>query len=67
MPRKKTAVDPERVRDVSVEVYKARLEDNRAGAVARMLEKDGDDGKALRGRAASYDALTRVYMRVLNV
>lgn len=56
----------EEVRDISVEVYKLRLEDSSAGAVDRMLAKDGDDGSKLRSRAASYDALTRAYMAVLS-
>lgn len=56
----------EEVRDISVEVYKRRLEDSQAGAVDRMLAKDEDDGSKLRSRAASYDALTRAYMAVLS-
>ena len=54
------------IRDVSVEIYKIRLEDKSGGgrgAVARMIEQDGDTGQKLRGRAASYDPLTRVYAR----
>ncbi len=56
----------EEVRDISVEVYKRRLEDNSPGGVDRMLEKDDDGGVKLRSRAASYDALTRAYMAVLS-
>lgn len=56
----------EEVRDISVEVYKRRLEDSQAGAVDRMLAKDEHDGSKLRSRAASYDALTRAYMAVLS-
>jgi hypothetical protein len=62
--------DPERVRDVSVAVYKLRLEDASGGgngAVARMLKKDGDGGKKLRNRARAYDPLTKAYVTVLGV
>lgn len=69
MPRnkRKPEFDLERVRDISEAVYRARLEDNKAGAVERMLEKDGDGGKALRARAGAYDVLTKAYLRVLGV
>ncbi len=65
---KKPATDytPEQIRDLSVEVYKMRLEDSSPGGVARMLEKDDDDGAKMRGRAASYDKLTRAYLKVLG-
>jgi hypothetical protein len=54
------------IRDISVAVYKLRLEQGgRKGAVERMLEKDADGGKKLRGRAESYDPLTRAYINVL--
>lgn len=57
----------EEVRDISVEVYKLRLEDSSGeGAVDRMLEKDGDGGDKLRHRASSYDSLTRSYLAVLR-
>lgn len=59
--------DREKVRNVSVEVYKARLEDASPGGAARMLAKDADDGARLRERAGSYDPLTRHYMRALGV
>jgi hypothetical protein len=61
--------DPVRVRDVSVEVYKARLvQDSGAGAVERMIAKDGDNGERLRDvRAVAYDKLTRCYMRAMGV
>ena len=51
------------VRDISAAVYKMRLgpDDTR-----RMLAKDNDDGKKLRARAESYDALTRCYLAVLK-
>jgi hypothetical protein len=32
-----------------------------------MLAEDDDGGKKLRGRAASYDALTRDYMTILKI
>lgn len=55
--------DPNRVREISVAVYKRELgEDD----TRRMLEKDADDGSKLRGRAQAYDALTRSYLDVLN-
>ena len=54
--------DPEFVRDVSEAVYRDRLGDDLAG----MLEKDGDGGKKLRARAASYDSLTRCYLRAIK-
>jgi hypothetical protein len=61
--------DLELITDLSVEVYKLRLEHSTGGgkgAVARMLEKDADDGKKLRGRAEAYNALTRAYLEVLS-
>lgn len=61
--------DPERVRDISVEVYKMRLvADSGKGAVERMIAKDGDNGEKLRNvRANAYDPLTRCYMRAMGV
>jgi len=71
--------DPEFVRDVSVEVYKLRLEDaNGPGAAERMLaaDKRGEidtGGKIiktkldLRGRASAYDPLTRAYFVALKI
>jgi hypothetical protein len=56
----------DQIRDISVEVYKLRLEDDCKGNTKRMLAKDGDGGKKLRGRAACYDALTRHYVKVLG-
>lgn len=62
-----TARKAEEVRDVSVAVYKLRLDDaSGEGAVDRMLAKDDDGGDKLRGRVASYDALTRAYLAVLR-
>ena len=57
-----------RVRQTSIAVYKARLvQDSGDGAVERMIEKDGDDGSKLAGRAAAYDPLTRAYFKVLGI
>jgi hypothetical protein len=61
---RKQQFDPERVRDVSVEVYKLRLEASSKGAVKRLSEKHG--AAWLRESAVSYDTLTRVYLKVLN-
>jgi hypothetical protein len=65
---------PEKIRDISEKVYRARLDqdtphksDSNPGNVARMLAKDNDGGKKLRGRAAQYDALTRIYVEVLGL
>jgi NADPH-dependent ferric siderophore reductase len=54
----------ERVRDISEQVYRARLGSE---GVKRMLADDEDDGMKLRARASSYDQLTRVYMSILKV
>jgi hypothetical protein len=67
----KTDLTPEQIRDISVEVYKIRLEESCKGDVERMLKKDeeaapGDKGKRLRNRAGSYDPLTRAYLRVIT-
>lgn len=59
----------EQVRDISVAIYKMRLEQPSGGgkgAVARMLEEDNDGGQKLRNRAGAYDALTRCYLEVLE-
>lgn len=52
----------DRVRDVSVEVYKMQLG---ADDTKRMLEKDG--AKKLRERAGAYDELTKKYLVALNL
>lgn len=39
---------------------------DRAGNVDRMIAKDEDGGKKLRGRAGQYDPLTRAYLEVLG-
>lgn len=57
----------DRIREISVAVYKLRLEASNPGAIARMLKKDADEGQKLSGRAASYDPLTRAYLKVLGV
>jgi hypothetical protein len=51
------------VRDISELVYRQRLEQKDA---ERMTEKDGDNGEKLRARAASYDVLTRCYLRAIK-
>lgn len=65
-PPRPPSFDPEYIRDLSVRAYRLRLEQECPGNVARMLEKDADDGTKLRGRAAAYDALTRAYLKVLG-
>lgn len=65
-PPPKPSFDPEYVRDISEKVYRLRLEQDGPGNVARMLDKDADDGAKLRNRAASYDVLTRAYLKVLG-
>lgn len=70
LDKSNSVLDPDRVRDLSVEVYKRRLEDSSgggSGAVERMLENDADGGKKLRLRAASYDSLSRAYVEALDV
>lgn len=64
-PKNEAILDPERVRDISVEVYKMRLIDG-GGSAERMMKDDDDNGEKLRGRAKSYDALTRAYLKVLR-
>lgn len=61
--------NPEFIRDLSEKVYRADLEHPTGGgegAVARMLEKDSDGGVKLRGRAAAYDKLSRIYLDILG-
>ena len=57
---------PEQIRDISEKVYRLRLEQDCAGNVACMIEKDGDGGKKLRNRAGAYDPLTRCYLAALG-
>lgn len=54
---------PEKVREISVAVYRERLGD---ADTASMIEKDGDNGQKLRERAAAYDSLTRDYLRAMG-
>ena len=58
--------DPEYIRNISETVYRARLEAACAGDVAKMIEKDEDDGQKLRNRAGQYDPLTRAYLDALG-
>jgi hypothetical protein len=68
MPREpKPTFDPEYIRDISEKVYRARLEQECAGNVDRMLEKDKDGGAKLRNRAGAYDPLTRAYFAALGI
>lgn len=62
----KNTFSPSFIRDVSELVYRARLESDCAGNVARMIANDEDGGVKLRGRAGQYDALTRAYLAVLG-
>lgn len=64
MKKREAEFDETEVRNLSEKVYRDLLErDNAAGAVERMIAKDGDNGEKLRNRAASYDRLTRAFMR----
>lgn len=51
------------VRAISEAVYRERLGE---GGAARMIAEDADDGEALRERSASYDSLTRSYLRAIK-
>lgn len=68
-PKREPEFDPVAVRDLSEKVYRDLLErDNHPeGAVARMIEKDGDNGEKLRERAGAYDRLSRSYLRVQRI
>jgi hypothetical protein len=61
---KKPTFDPGYIRDLSEKVYRDQLG---ADDTARMIEKDKDGGEKLRNRAASYDSLTRSYLKVLGI
>ena len=63
---RKPTFDPEYIRDLSEKVYRIRLEQECPGNVARMVEKDEDNGQKLRNRAAFLDPLTRVYLDVMG-
>jgi hypothetical protein len=62
----KPTFDPDYIRDLSELAYRARLEQDSPGNVARMIAKDEDGGEKLRSRAGSYDPLTRAYLKVLG-
>ena len=66
---RKPTFDPEYIRDISEQVYRAHLEHSSGGgpgAVQRMLDDDADGGKKLRNRAGAYDPLTRAYLDALG-
>lgn len=63
---RKPTFDVGYVRDISEGVYRLRLEQDCAGNIARMIEKDEDNGEKLRNRAAAYDPLTRAYLNILG-
>ncbi len=69
--KQELAAEAERIRDISVKVYKLRLcQESGEDAVGRMLARDeekqpGCGEKLLRNRAASYDPLTRAYLLIL--
>jgi hypothetical protein len=61
--------DAEQIRDISEAVYRLRLEQpsgGGTGSVGRMIANDKDDGQKLRGRAAAYDQVTRLYLELLG-
>lgn len=62
----KPTFDPEYIRDISEKVYRLNLERDCDGNVARMIEKDKDEGQKLRNRPAAYDSVTRLYLKVLG-
>lgn len=62
----KPTFDPTYIRDLSERVYRLRLEHDSVGNVERMIAKDKDGGEKLRARAASYDPLTRAYLKVFG-
>ena len=64
---KKPTFAPDYIRDISEQVYRIRLEQDCAGNVARMIEKDEDEGQTLRNRAAAFDPLTRAYLKALGI
>lgn len=65
-PPRQPSFDADYIRDLSVKVYRLRLEQDCPGNVARMIAKDEDGGEKLRNRAGAYDALTRCYLKVLG-
>ena len=64
---RKPTFDPEYIRDISEQVYRASLiRDCSEDEPERMIAKDKDNGEKLRNRAGAYDKLTRVYLKVLG-
>lgn len=61
--RPKAAHDPQYVAEICEAIYKKLLG---PGAAERMLEKDGDDGKKLRGRALAYRHVVVAVLEVLE-
>jgi hypothetical protein len=66
-PPREPSHSTEYVRNISEQVYRARLEQDCPGNVVRMIEKDEDTGQKLRGRAGQYDSLTRAYLKALGI
>lgn len=60
----KPTFSPDYIRDVSEKVYRSRLGE---ADVASMIAGDKDNGEKLRARAASYDGLTRTYLKALGI
>lgn len=54
------------VEALTVRVYCAQLEADSPGAVMRMINKDGDGGAKIRGRAMSYLPVVRAVLDVLE-
>lgn len=62
--------DPEKVRDISLKVYRMALNDPSGGgegSADRMVADDKDGGVKQRNRASLYDRQTRFYLEVLGV
>lgn len=57
---------PEQVDDLCEAVYKIRLEDDCKGNVQRMLDKDADGGKKLRGRSRFYRPAVMATLQALD-
>lgn len=55
---------PDYIRDLSEKVYRDRLG---VAQVASMIRDDKDSGEKLRGRAASYDPLTRCFLKAIGI
>lgn len=55
--------NPEFIRDLSEKIYRESLGETDARS---MIEKDEDNGEKLRGRASSYDKLSRLYLDALG-